>query len=160
MKVIYTYTDEAPALANALGVSADSEYAALWVESYGIYRALGENLPPAETTDENVLAFYQPLVDAGALPPNLTAAQVRDGLGDVSLIGTVIGVRDALADKAEEAGVTVNPRFGSLALPMVLSSGQGDIFFDLPYRSASTPVTDAPAQTETPAEPAGDGHDH
>lgn len=155
-------TDIDPAvIGNGLGVDPGSEYAALWAESYGIYRALAQDLPPAADTDENVIAFYTPLADLGALPPGLTAAQVREGLGGAELAQMVIAVRDAFAGKADEVGVTVNPRFGSVAIPMVLSGGQGDIFFDMPYTAAGVPVTDAPAPTTEPAdEPSDDGDAH
>ncbi|MGA3525977.1 hypothetical protein [Melissospora conviva] len=153
-------TGEVSGLAGALGVEADSEYAALWTEWYGILLTLEENLAPADYTDEAVTAVYAPLVDAGALPQGLTVEQVRQQFGDGSFVRSAVALRDALAGKADEIGVRVNPRFDSLAAPLLVPTNQGAIFYDLSYLPTGTPVTDAPAQTETPAEPAGDGHDH
>lgn len=152
-------TGEVTGLAEALGVPADSEYADLWSQWYAILLTLEENLPPAEYTDEAVTAVYTPLADAGVLPQGLSVEQAREQFGDGSFVRAAVAIRDALAGKAEETGVRVNPRFGPIVAPLLVRTNQGAIFYDLPYLSTGTPVTDA----QPTAEPAGDiddGHAH
>ncbi|GAB2925176.1 hypothetical protein GCM10027280_10580 [Micromonospora polyrhachis] len=136
-------TDEVDAV-NAAGVlrlSPTTEYVQLWAEWVDIYIGLREQLPSVELTDDRVTLAYQALVDDGVLKPNVPIAQVRNALGNQ--ISGASAVSAALAQRAEQVGTTVNPRFRPVGAPVYIDlPNVGSRTYALPYVDSAAPVSD------------------
>ncbi|MFB9237331.1 hypothetical protein ACFFWC_17520 [Plantactinospora siamensis] len=140
-------------LESDIQMPASAEFAKLWGEWIDIYGTLSEKLPPAELSDQAVMAIYQALVKVGKIPGGMSVTQVRQTFGDGGFVRTTTAVSAALADEAKRIGVTVNPRYRPLGVPAVVSTGSGVILYELPYVDQDGPVIDL-APSAGPSAPA------
>ncbi|MEV6370226.1 hypothetical protein AB0L86_25415 [Micromonospora musae] len=152
-------------LESVLRVPATTEYTRLWSEWIDILEALNAQLPPAELSDDSVMAVYHAIAETGAIDSGLSVAEVRQAFGDGGFVRSATAVSVALQEEAERADVSVNPRFRSLGVPSFVSGPQGPIVYALPYVDEAGPVTDIstpeapqsgePAEPVDPNDPAG-----
>ncbi|TDC78095.1 hypothetical protein E1193_21310 [Micromonospora sp. KC606] len=144
-------------LAPELRMPPQAEYAQLWGEWVDISMALNQKLPPAELSDESVMAVYHAIAKAGGVQPGLTVAQVRQLFGDGGFVRSAAALSAAMEEQADKVDLSVNPRFTPLGVPSFVNRGQELIFYALPYVEASSPVTEVstPEPAVTPAEQNG-----
>lgn len=142
-------------LEQPLRVPAETEYAKLWAEWADISEALGANLPPADLSDEAVMAVYHAIEKTGVIGSGLTVDQVRQVFGNGGFVRTATALSSALREEAERAGTSINPRYLPVGVPSVVSSPQGLAFYYLPYIDQHGPVTDLSTSqaSSKPAEP-------
>jgi hypothetical protein len=143
------YTPEE--IAEALQVPAAAQYVGLWGEWLDIYTVLSEKLPPAELSDESVMAVYDALAETGAIRAGLPVAEVRTLFGEGGFVRSASALGAALQEEAERAGTSVNPQYRPLAVPAYVPTQQGPIFYALPYIDKDGPVLDL--STPAPAAP-------
>ncbi|MEV6814626.1 hypothetical protein, partial [Micromonospora sp. NPDC051296] len=146
-------------LQQGLRLPATAEYTKLWGEWADIFQALGQQLPPpAELSDEAVMAVYRELQEPAGLEPGLSVEQVRQIFGEGGFIRSGVALGVALQEEAERAGTSINPRYQPIAVPSVVSNGQALIFYSLPYLDTDGPVSDVstPKPKLTSTEPTGD----
>ncbi|MFI7575207.1 hypothetical protein [Micromonospora sp. NPDC049497] len=143
-------------LGQELGVPG-TEYATLAAEWYDVYLALEAGLPGAEPTDDARETLYQALVDAGVAPAGWSVDEQRQNFAQAPFTRQVSAVSSALQDEVEKLDVTVNPRFGALAIPALLETESGFRQYNLPYVEGDSAVTDVttpdPLPSVEPAEP-------
>jgi hypothetical protein len=129
-------------VAQAQGMPTNTEYMTLAAEWYDVYQALTEKLPPAELSDASIMAVYQALVEAHAIRPGLSAAEIKQTFGDGAFVRSASAVSAALQTEAKNAGASINPRFRPVSVPAVVGTAQGPLFYALPYIDERGPVTD------------------
>ncbi|MEV4201740.1 hypothetical protein [Micromonospora globbae] len=139
-------------LQQALGVPATAEYTRLWGEWVDVLQTLNRQLPPAELSDDAVMAVYGAIAKTGAIESGMTVDQVRQAFGDGGFVRSASAVSAALQEEAERADASVNPRYGQVGVPSFVNSAQGLVFYSLPYINHDGPVTDI--STPEPAAPA------
>lgn len=125
-----------------LRVPATTEYAKLWGEWIDLLQVLNQQLPPAELSDDSLMAVYDALTKTGAIQPGMSVADVRRAFGDGGFVRSATALSTALEDEASRTDVTINPRYRAVGVPSVVSSGQQLIFYSLPYINEAGPVTD------------------
>ncbi|MFC4020566.1 hypothetical protein ACFOW4_21855 [Micromonospora sp. GCM10011542] len=125
-----------------LRVPATTEYAKLWGEWIDLLQVLNEQLPPAELSDDSVMAVYQALARTGAIQGGLPVDQVRQAFGDGGFVRSATALSAALQEEATRVDVSVNPRYRAVGVPSVVSTGQSLVFYSLPYINSDGPVTD------------------
>jgi hypothetical protein len=125
---------KADQLVQGLQMPADAEYTQLWGEWIDIFGALTQKLPPAELSDDAVMAVYQSLVKVGKIDPGLSIGQVRQLFGKGEFVQRAAALSAALSDVAKRSSTSVNPAYRPLAVPAVVSVGdQGIAIYALPY---------------------------
>lgn len=129
-------------LARDLQVPPDAEYAKLWAEWVDLYNALGAKLPPAELSDEAVMAVYRALAETGQIEPGMSVERVRQLFGEGEFVRSTSAISAALGEQAEQVDLAVNPRFRPLSVPAVVGTTSGPIFYALPYVDETGPVTE------------------
>ncbi|MFD0787153.1 hypothetical protein ACFQZ8_24905, partial [Micromonospora azadirachtae] len=138
-------------------VPATTEYTQLWSEWFDVLQALNEQLPPADLSDDAVMAVYQAIAVTGQIDSGLTVAEVRQAFGDGGFVRSATAVSAALQQEAERADLSVNPRFRPLGVPSFVNGPQGPIVYVLPYVDQNGPVTDIstpePLPSSEPAQP-------
>ncbi|WP_091292994.1 hypothetical protein [Micromonospora halophytica] len=141
-------------LAQQLQMPPQAEYAKLWAEWWDISQVLSQSLPPAQLSDESVMAVYQAIVKAGGIQPGLSVGQVRQLFGAGGFVRTASALSAALEAEADEVDLSVNPRYRPLGVPSWVNKGQELVFYALPYVESGSPVTDisTPEPVVTPAE--------
>ncbi|MFF5072887.1 hypothetical protein ACFY2R_17295 [Micromonospora olivasterospora] len=137
-------------LAPELRVPADAEYAKLWAEWIDISQALGATLPPAELSDDAVMAVYHAIEKTGQIQAGLPVVKVRQMFGEGGFVRAATALSSALREEARQAGASINPRYRPIGVPSVVSTGQALVFYHLPYIDQDGPVTDI----STPQAPA------
>jgi hypothetical protein len=107
-------------------------------------RSVGQ---PTAPTEADQRAVYQELTAAGILTAGTTFAQIKDQL-DSDDMRAALGLRTVIADGVAKYGVTVNPRYQPLGIPVpfTLDNGQVNTEVDVPLNTstASPAVVDAP----------------
>ncbi|MBM0277252.1 hypothetical protein [Micromonospora tarensis] len=129
-------------LEQSLRVPASTEYARLWGEWIDLLQVLNQQLPPAELSDDSLMAVYGALTKTGAIQPGMSVADVRRAFGDGGFVRSATALSAALEDEADRLDVTINPRFQKVGVPSVVSTGQSLVFYSLPYINEDGPVTD------------------
>lgn len=130
----------------------NTEYAKLAADWYDLYMALVQQLPPAELSDQSLMAVYDALVDAEALRPGASVSEVRQMFGDGEFVQSASAVSAALAAEAEKADASINPHFRPVAVP-ALAPNQGMWFpYALPYVDKDGPVIDITRSEPVPAD--------
>ncbi|WBB64967.1 hypothetical protein [Micromonospora sp. WMMD812] len=147
-------------LQQGLRVPAAAEYTRLWGEWIDVSQALSQQLPLAEQlSDDAVMAVYRAIAKTGAIDGGLSVDQVRQAFGDGGFVRAASALSAALQEEAERADIAVNPRFRTVGVPSVVSTGQALVFYSLPYIDQNGPVTDIstpePLPSAEPAETAG-----
>ncbi len=131
-------------VATELGVSPTSQYAVDYTEwvnlSQAIFAKIGTTVPAA--TDEQLLGIYQALVKVNAIEPGFDLAQVKQAFGGGEFVAAAYQLTGLLEKAASASDTSVNPRYLPLAAPMVVSSQNGAVFYDLPYLEGSDTVND------------------
>ena len=131
-------------VAAELGVPETSQYAkdyTDWVNlSQAIFAKLGDTAPAA--TEEQLRGVYDALVKVNAIDPGFDLAQIKQAFGDGGFVASAYQLTGLLEKAASGSDTTVNPRYLPLAAPMVVSSQQGAVFYDLPYLEGSDTVSD------------------
>jgi hypothetical protein len=140
-----------------LQMPAGTEYAKLWGEWVDLSDALQQKLPPADLSDDAVMAVYQAIAKTGAIRSGLSAAEVRQAFGDGGFVRNATALSAALREEADKVDASINPKYGPIGVPSVVSTGQSLVFYALPYINHDGPVTDistpeAP-ETSAPAAP-------
>ncbi|MEU2614779.1 hypothetical protein ABZ570_24815 [Micromonospora sp. NPDC007271] len=125
-----------------LQLPATAEYTMLWGEWADISTALQRQLPPADLGDDAVMAVYHAIAKAGAIQAGLSVGEVRRMFGEGGFVRSGTALSSALREEAEKAGTSVNPRYGQVGVPSMVSNGQSLIFYSLPYINHDGPVTD------------------
>ena len=139
-------------LQQPLRMPATTEYTKLWGEWVDLSATLQQSLPPADLSDESLMAVYRAIEKTGAIQPGLTVDQVRQAFGEAGFVRSATALSNALQQQAEKVDVSVNPRFGVSGVPSLVNTGQSLVFYSLPYVSQDGPVTDI----STPEAPASD----
>ncbi|MFR9776290.1 hypothetical protein ACL02O_09525 [Micromonospora sp. MS34] len=129
-------------LQSQLQMPATAEYAKLWGEWVDISAALQQELPPADLSDDAVMAVYQAIAKTGAIRSGLSVAQVREAFGEGGFVRNATALSLALREEAEKVDASVNPKYGPIGVPSVVSTGQSLVFYALPYINHDGPVTD------------------
>ncbi|MEV0714342.1 hypothetical protein [Asanoa sp. NPDC050611] len=131
-------------VATELGVPATSEYAKDYTEwvnlSQAIFAKLGTNVPAV--TDEQLRGVYDALVKVDAIEAGFDLAQIKQAFGNGEFVAAAYQLTGMLEKAATTSDTTVNPRYLPLSAPMVVSSQQGAVFYDLPYLEGSDTVSD------------------
>ncbi|MGC4851998.1 hypothetical protein ACLQ24_01065 [Micromonospora sp. DT4] len=140
-------------LEQSLRVPATTEYTKLWGEWVDLLQAFNQQLPPAEVSDESVMAVYQALAKVGAIPGGLPVTEVRQRFGEGAFVGSATALSVVLEDEADRADVSINPRYREVGVPSLVSSGQSVIFYSLPYINEEGPVTDISTPDASPSSP-------
>jgi hypothetical protein len=130
-------------VAAELGIAPGSEYARMYGEWIDVAQAIMGAEQPGAPTDEQIMTVYDGLVEAGAIEPNLSLAQVKQAFGDGQFVAVASALGDQLAAKADADGTTVNPRYLPLAAPLFVTASGRPVFYPLPYVEGSGAVTDA-----------------
>ncbi|MFG2053571.1 hypothetical protein ACGFI9_06005 [Micromonospora sp. NPDC048930] len=125
-----------------LQMPASAEYAKLWGEWVDISSALQEKLPPADLSDDAVMAVYHAIEKTGAIKSGLSVAQVREAFGEGGFVRSATALSSALREEAEKVDASINPKYGPIGVPSVVSTGQSLVFYSLPYINHDGPVTD------------------
>ncbi|MFD6263615.1 hypothetical protein ACFWFK_21010, partial [Micromonospora chalcea] len=128
-----------------------TEYTKLWGEWVDLSATLQQSLPPADLSDESLMAVYRAIEKTGAIQPGLSVEQVRQAFGEAGFVRSATALSTALQQEAEKADIRVNPRFGVTGVPSLVNTGQSLVFYSLPYVNQDGPVTDI----STPEAPAG-----
>ncbi|MER7168854.1 hypothetical protein ABT336_22650 [Micromonospora sp. NPDC000207] len=129
-------------LAGQLRIPPTAEYAKLWTRWLNLSTSLSAQLPPAQLSDDSVMAVYRAIAKTGAIPTGLGVAEVRQAFGEGTFVRQASALSTALTEEADKVGTTVNPRFRPVGVPSVVSTGQSLVFYSLPYIDAAGPVTD------------------
>ncbi len=87
-------------LEQSLEVPASTEYAKLWGEWIDLLQVLGQQLPPAELSDESLLAVYDALTKTGAIDGGMSVADVRQAFGDGGFVRSATALSAALEEEA------------------------------------------------------------
>ncbi|MFG1914163.1 hypothetical protein [Micromonospora sp. NPDC048898] len=143
-----------------LRVPATTEYATLWGEWIDMLQVLNQQLPPAELSDDSLMAVYDALAKAGAIDGGMSVADVRKAFGDGGFVRSATALSAALEAEADRVDVSINPRYRAVGVPSVVSNGQSLIFYSLPFINEDGPVTDisTPEPVSSTADPdAGPG---
>jgi hypothetical protein len=130
-------------VAAELGVAPGSEYARMYGEWIDVAQAIMGAEQPAAPTDAQIMTVYEGLVEAGAIEPDLSLAQIKEAFGDGQFVAVAAGLGDQLAAKADADGATVNPRYLPLAAPLFVTANGRPVFYPLPYVEGSGAVIDA-----------------
>jgi hypothetical protein len=130
-------------VAAELQIAPGSEYARMYGEWIDVAQAIMAAARPGTPTDEQTLAVYAGLVEAGAIEPDLSLAQVKEAFGDGQFVSVASALGDQLADRADADDTTVNPRYLPLAAPLFVTANGRPVFYALPYVEGSGAVTDA-----------------
>lgn len=125
-----------------LRVPASTEYAKLWGEWIDLLQVLNQQLPPADLSDDSMMAVYQALAKTGAIQGGMSVADVRRAFGDGGFVRAATALSAALEEEATKADVSINPRYRAIGVPSVVSTGQSLVFYSLPYINEAGPVTD------------------
>lgn len=146
-------------LEQSLRVPATTEYAKLWGEWVDLLQVFNQQLPPAEVSDESVMAVYQALVKAEAIEGGLPVADVRQKFGEGAFVGSATALSAALEEEANRVDVSINPRYREVGVPSLVSTGQSVIFYSLPFINEEGPVTDisSPDAASPSASPDAEG---
>ncbi|MEU1889184.1 hypothetical protein [Micromonospora sp. WMMD987] len=143
-------------LAGQLQIPPQAEYVQLWGEWADLFAVLSQQLPPADLSDESVMAVYHAIEKTGGIDKGLPVAQVRQLFGDGGFVRSASALSAALGEQADTVDVEVNPRYRPLGVPAWVNKGQELVFYALPYIDASGPVTDVstpePVGSPTPAQ--------
>ncbi|GIF76215.1 hypothetical protein [Asanoa siamensis] len=137
-------TVSAEQVAAGLGVPAESQYAkdyAEWVNlSQAIFAKIGTNVPAV--TEDQLRGVYNALVKVDAIEAGFDLAKIKQAFGNGEFVSAAYQLTGLLEKAATASDATVNPRYLPLAAPMVVSSQQGAVFYDLPYLEGSDTVSD------------------
>ncbi|MEH0841872.1 hypothetical protein V6U81_05670 [Micromonospora sp. CPCC 205711] len=141
-------------LAQQLQMPPQAEYAKLWGEWADISLVLSQKLPPADLSDDAVMAVYHAIEKAGGIQSGLSVAEVRQLFGEAGFVRSASALSAALEAETDKVDVSVNPRYRPLGVPSWVNKGQELVFYALPYIDASGPVTDisTPDPVDSPAE--------
>lgn len=136
-----------------LQMPASAEYAKLWGEWVDISGALQQELPPADLSDDAIMAVYQAIAKTGAIRSGLSVDQVKQAFGEGGFVRSATALSAALREEADKVDTSVNPKYGPIGVPSVVSTGQSLVFYALPYINHDGPVTDisTPEAPETSA---------
>ncbi|MEU8327218.1 hypothetical protein [Micromonospora sp. NPDC048839] len=134
-----------------LRVPATTEYAQLWGEWVDLLQVLNQQLPPADLSDDSLMAVYGALVKTGAIDAGMSVADVRKAFGDGGFVRTATALGAALGEEADRVDVSINPRFRAVGVPSLVSTGQSVVFYSLPYISEDGSVTDISTPEPVPS---------
>ncbi|PWR05357.1 hypothetical protein DKT68_27610 [Micromonospora acroterricola] len=142
-----------------LRVPASTEYAKLWGDWIDLLQVLNQQLPPAELSDDSMMAVYHALEKTGAIKGGLSVAEVRQAFGDGGFVRAATALSTALGEEATKVDVSVNPRYQAVGVPSVVSTGQSLVFYSLPYINEHGSVTDisTPEPLPSSAAPEAEG---
>ncbi|MFC3504374.1 hypothetical protein ACFOOK_25865 [Micromonospora krabiensis] len=143
-------------LAQSLQAPPTAEYTRMWGEWVDVLSALNQQIPPADVSDDSLMAVYDAIVKVERIQPGLSVDEVRQAFGGGGFVGTASAVSAALEDESERAKVRINPRFLPLGVPSFVNSSQGIVFYSLPYIDQDGPVTDISTPESPAAEPTAD----
>lgn len=129
-------------LQSQLQMPATTEYTKLWGEWVDISAVLEKELPPADLSDDAMMAVYHAIARTGVIKSGLSVAQVRQAFGDGAFVRTASALSSALREEAEKVDASINPKYGPIGVPSVVSNGQSLFFYSLPYINHDGPVTD------------------
>ncbi|MET7961295.1 hypothetical protein ABZ356_05080 [Micromonospora zamorensis] len=139
-----------------LRVPASTEYAKLWGEWIDLLQVLNQQLPPAELSDDSLMAVYKALTKTGAIQGGMSVADVRKAFGDGGFVRSATALSAALEEEAGRVDVSINPRYRAVGVPSVVSTGQALVFYSLPYINEEGPVTDISSPDSAPSSDAPD----
>ena len=129
------------AVADARKLPADSEYVKLAAEWYELQSVILQNSPRSQLTDEGITEVYDALVKIDVIQQGAPVDEVRKSIAQIPSAVDGIVVATALGAALETTDTKVNPKYSPVSAPVFLNTGQGLIFFDLPYLSSDM-VTD------------------
>jgi hypothetical protein len=126
--------------ARGLGLPADSPLVRMRAEFSAVAVALTGGVDPVNPTDADLRQLYNEIRLDPNQPEDLSYEEVAESLRTNASLPAVLGIRNALREKAAAVGVEVNPRYqpltanlGNTELPLILIVGD-------PYSA----VTDLP----------------
>jgi hypothetical protein len=112
-----------PAIAAALRLPADSEYAQLYAKWRGLISALIEKAPATGTpTDAEFHELHDSLLAVQGVDPSLPFAQFKSQIAqgqNMPLVQRSVAVRDEIVKATSAADVRVNPRYQPAKLPVL-----------------------------------------
>jgi hypothetical protein len=138
-----------------LRMPATAEYAKIWGEWVDISAALQAQLPPADLSDDAVMAVYHAIEKTGVLQPGMSVAQVREAFGEGAFVRSATALSSALREEADKVGASINPKYGPIGVPTFVNTGQSLVFYSLPYINHDGPVTDISTPEPEVTEPTG-----
>jgi hypothetical protein len=129
------------AVADARKLPADSEYVKLAAQWYELQTVILQNSPRVQLTDDGITKVYDALVKVDVIQPGAPVDEVRKSIAQIPSAVDGIVVASALGTGLETTDTKVNPKYSPVSAPVFLNTGQGLIFFNLPYISSDM-VTD------------------
>ncbi len=91
-------------LQQPLRMPATTEYTKLWGEWVDLSATLQQSLPPADLSDESLMAVYRAIEKTGAIQPGLSVDQVRQAFGEAGFVRSATALSTALAAGGREGG--------------------------------------------------------
>lgn len=143
---------QVPALAQALKLPADSEYAKLYAEWEGVVSALRAKVTsPGKPTDADLQELFDSLVDIQGVDPSTPFATFKQQLAqsqNMAVVQQTVAVRDEIVKASSGFGIRVNPRYQPAHLPILETQGQNGQLYPLMTAPIGpndlvAPVTDA-----------------
>jgi hypothetical protein len=110
------------AAAQQFGLPVTDPFVKLAVDSDAYRNLLLENVQAVTPTEADLRDAYDRIVDAGI--QEITFEQVRDELAALPQLRTGISLRNELAAAADRYGVSVNPRYQPVEMPLTSVPGQ------------------------------------
>ncbi|MFG1839210.1 hypothetical protein [Micromonospora sp. NPDC049175] len=138
-------------LEEGLRVPATTEYAQLFAEWVDLSGVLSQQLPPADLSDDSMMAVYDALVEVEAIPAGMSTANVRQAFGDGGFVRSATALGVALGEEADRVDVSINPRFRAVGVPSMVNKGQQVFVYSLPFIDEDGPVTDISTPEAVPS---------
>ncbi|MET7400865.1 hypothetical protein ABZS66_46035 [Dactylosporangium sp. NPDC005572] len=124
------------------GLPASDPYVRLWLDYWQVVQPIVAAQPERPLTDDEAGRFYAALTDAGQVPGGVGYDEMIADLKRYPAFGAAASAQEALA--AAASGVTINPRYGGLVLPAILSLPSGPVPIDIPFPDdGKVPVEEA-----------------
>ncbi|MFB9184492.1 hypothetical protein ACFFX1_40745 [Dactylosporangium sucinum] len=124
------------------GLPPSDPYLRLWLDYWQVVQPIVAAHPERPPTDEEAGRFLDALVDAGQVPDGVGHDEMIADLKRYPAFGAAASAQQTLA--AAASGVTINPRYGGLVLPAILSLPSGLVPIDIAFPDdGKVPVEEA-----------------
>jgi hypothetical protein len=116
---------DAARVAQAVGLSADAEYVALYTEYRGLLNAASAGGKLAQPTQADLRDVYNRLTAGGAIPSGASFEQFASSISqqDQQTLAQNIGLRNDLQPEIAKLNTVVNPKYTVPELPLVSAQG-------------------------------------
>ncbi|WP_238012604.1 hypothetical protein KZZ52_55795 [Dactylosporangium sp. AC04546] len=124
------------------GLPPSDPYVQLWLDYWQMVQPVVAAHPERPPTDEEADRVLDALVNAGQVPAGIGYDEMIADLKRYPAFGAAGSAQQTLA--AAASGVTINPRYGGLVLPAILSLPSGPVPIDIAFPDdGKVPVEEA-----------------